>query len=131
MMNKKIVQGKIQAIKKNSKKEGSALIMTVLLLSSMIAVVFIFTDFINASLESSKSSQDSIQSYYAAEAGIEKFLYNTLVNDTELPSELGEIDSDSFDSGASYSVRSVQLSPTRIKSFGSYNGFSRSVELDF
>lgn len=130
-MNKKIVQGKIQAIKKNSKKEGSALIMTVLLLSSMIAVVFIFTDFINASLESSKSSQDSIQSYYAAEAGIEKFLYNTLVNDTELPSELGEIDSDSFDSGASYSVRSVQLSPTRIKSFGSYNGFSRSVELDF
>ncbi len=120
--------------KKNSnkfKKKGSALMMTVILLSSMMLVIFIFFESIDTSIKSSKSNKNSIQSYYAAESGIEEFLFYTLVNATPLPSTLGEIFSGTLNNGGNYSVRCVQLSPVRIKSFGLFNDSYRSVELDF
>ena len=116
---------------KNTKKEGSALLMAIVLLASMLLVVFVFFEIINNDLKSSKVNQDSIKSYYAAEAGIEDFLYGLVVGGQALPSTLGEVDSGSLSNGPTYSVRSTNLSPIVIQSVGSYEGMNRSIQLDF
>ncbi|NCD06920.1 MAG: hypothetical protein EOL97_12435 [Spirochaetia bacterium] len=116
---------------KNTKKEGSALLMAIVLLASMLLVVFVFFEIINNDLKSSKVNQDSIKSYYAAEAGIEDFLYGLVVGGQALPNTLGEMDSGSLSNGPTYSVRATNLSPIVIQSVGSYEGMNRSIQLDF
>jgi hypothetical protein len=128
-MNNKIVH-KIK-LNLRSKKEGSILILSLILLSSMIAVVFIFSSTLRSSLKSSKLNQDSIISYYAAESGIEKFLYNILILGDNLPDSEGSLFTGTLNNGLIYSVDCIDASPVRIKSSADYQGVYRSVQLDF
>lgn len=130
MMNKKN-KLKLNKIFAQKKKEGSALLLSIIILASMLLVVFIFFELINNDLKSSKVNQDSIKSYYAAEAGIEDFLYSFLVDYQSLPNNIGAFHSGVLSNGPSYSLRAISLNPVVIQSVGSYEGMNRSIQLDF
>lgn len=128
-MNKKFIQ-QIKAISK-LKKQGSVIMISMILLASMMAVVFIFSSTLRASLKSSKINQDTIISYYAAEAGVEKALYNILILGDSLPTSLGEMFTGTLDNGVVYTVDCISTSPTKIRSSAAYQNVYRSVQLDF
>ena len=118
--------------KKALDKQGSALLMAILILSSIIAVSFSVSRMVMTAIETGGVQSQSVMAYYSAEAGAERILYDirheaiVLEDDPNLYSGTSTLDND-----AQYRVAVRQFNPLKIISVGSFGSTQRSVELSF
>lgn len=116
-------------------QEGSAVLLTLFLLSGIMVVAFAGSYLIMAGLRSSALQYDSSRAYFAAESGAEYSL--------EKVRKLGiDLDpfatTDDFLSGimpsgyqGSFAINYKSFTPITLTSIGSYGVTKRSVELNF
>jgi uncharacterized protein (UPF0333 family) len=131
-MNKKFIQKKSLSLKVLN-KEGSALLMAILILSSIIAVSFSVSRMVMTAIETGGVQAQSVIAYYSAESGAERILYGirhgSIVIDENNPNLFSGFST--LDNGAVYTVSVKQYNPLKIISVGSFNTTKRSVELSF
>lgn len=119
----------IKIIKKLNKK-GSAILLTMFILSSMIIIAMSGSYLITAGIMAGASQAKSIKAYFAAESGAERFLWELRKNSYSYTTPSGDsIFSDTLDSGATYNVYFVDFPPLIFNSIGEYNNTKRSVEI--
>lgn len=115
-------------------KKGSALLLTLFLMSGIMVVAFAGSYLIVSGLRSSGLQYDSARAYFIAESGAEYSLYKVRKNDYDLKSQLwGEIFSGMMPGGSLgvFSVDYKTWAPIVLRSVGSYGQTKRSVELNF
>jgi hypothetical protein len=119
--------------KKTLNKQGSALLMTILILSSIITVSFSVSRMVMTAVETGGVQSQSVIAYYASEAGAERILYNIRYGDIVLDENDPNLFSgiSTLDNGAEYRVFVQQYNPLKINSVGSFGSTKRSVELSF
>ncbi len=126
------VKKNILNIKLNSNKEGSALLMAILILSSIIAVSFSVSRMVMTAIETGGVQAQSVMAYYASEAGAERVLYEMrhegLVIDD---STTNLFTNTTLSNGSQYRVAVRQYNPLKIISVGAFGSTKRSVELSF
>lgn len=106
---------------------GSALLMTLIMLSSVLIVTLASADLITSGIVASRLEQSSIIAYYAAEAGIERSLWEVRKNSNPQPSF-----SDNLSIDSSYGVDyATSTATTTHISIGSYKESKRSVEVNY
>lgn len=119
---------------KNIKKKGSALLLTMFLVSGIMVVAFGGSYLIISGLRASGMQYDSARAYFVAESGAEYSLLQIRKAGFELQSQgWGEIMSgvmpDSYP--GEYSISYKTWAPIVLTSTGSYGATKRSVELNF
>jgi len=123
-------------LKISKDKEGSALALTMFILAGMMIVAMSGSYVIMLGLKSSNIQSQSTKSYFAAEAGAEKLLWEMRKNnwayyeeDVSFTDSISEFDS-VLDSGASYKVYYTHnVQPIIFESIGEFKGTKRSVQL--
>jgi len=128
---------------KNHKKKGSALLMTMLILFGIIAVAFGGASLVIAGLRNSDLSAKSTVSYYNAESGAERLLYEVRLGHFDLAKGMssdhftpaGEVFSNGLSNGGSYYVDYDEAaglnSQITFTAIGDYLGVKRSVKISF
>lgn len=129
-MNKEFVQVNK---KRKSDKQGSALLMAILILGGIIAVSFSVSRMVMTAIETGGVQAQSVMAYYSAETGAERILYNIRYGDIDIDENDPNLFSgtSTLDNGAEYSVSVKQYNPLKIISVGSFGSTKRSVELSF
>lgn len=123
---------------------GTALIMTILILTSILVVTLAASDLIVPGIKMSRTQERSTKAYFAAEAGAERILWEVRKNffDDSLCIIGDYIDFDtatcdssehnySLSNNASYSVTYDSGPPVAFTSKGVYLGTNRSVEVSY
>ncbi|MDD2680587.1 MAG: pilus assembly PilX N-terminal domain-containing protein [Patescibacteria group bacterium] len=117
------------------KTSGSALMLTLFILSAVMLIVIGGATTIAAGLRMGTIQAQSTRAYFAAEAGAEKLLYEVRQggNFTDLshPGEQNIFGTTTLSIGAGYIVNYDSFPPFVFTSIGHYRGTQRSVELDF
>ena len=118
-------------------KKGSALLLTLFLLSGIMVVAFAGSYLVVAGLRSGALQYDSARAYFAAESGAEYILYQVR-GGYYYPSPQEAAFSDNIFSkqmpdgyAASFIVGYKQFAPIVLTSIGSYGVTKRSIELNF
>jgi hypothetical protein len=120
-------------IKLEKNKQGSALLMAILILSSIIAVSFSVSRMVMTAIETGGVQAQSVMAYYSSEAGVERVLYGIRQGDLVVE----ETNPNLFDgtnilnNGSDYTVFVEQYNPLKIISVGSFESTKRSVEVSF
>jgi len=116
-------------------KKGSALLLTLFLLSGIMVVAFAGSYLVMAGLRSSALQYDSSRAYFAAESGAEYSLikvrrmgYDLLPSGTQLNYLAGNMPSGY---AGSFVVDYKSWNPIILTSIGSYGVTKRSVEVSF
>ena len=116
-------------------KKGSALLLTLFLVSGIMVVAFGGSYLMISGLRASVLQYDSSRAYYVAESGAEYSLMQVRKNGFDLKGSLwGVIFSEDMTNSAapaSFSVSYKTWSPIVLTSTGSYGATKRSVELNF
>ena len=118
-------------------KKGSALLLTLFLISGIMVVAFAGSYIIISGLRASGLQYDSARAYYVAESGAEYSLMQVRKNGFDLKnSGWGVISALSgpmpnSPAPATFSVEYKTWSPIILTSTGSYGATKRSVELSF
>jgi len=84
------------------KNKGSALLYTVLLLAILLTVIFGLSTLISAQFRIMTSAGNSVIAFYAADAGVERMIYEVIVKNT-WPSDPFQLEG-SFSNTATYIV---------------------------
>jgi hypothetical protein len=109
-------------------ESGVSLIFALLILAGILATSLGVAVLMLKEIKISTNIGNSVPAYYAAEAGIEKILYDVRYNGVE-PYNIGET---SLGIGSTFEVKIVDVGPPcRIKSVGSYEGIKRGVEIEY
>jgi len=120
-------------IKFEKNKQGSVLLMAILILSSIIAISFSVSRMVMTAIETGGVQAQSVMAYYSSETGVERVLYGIrqgdLVIDEDNPSLFS--DTNILNNGADYTVFVEQYNPLKIISVGSFKSTKRSVEVSF
>jgi hypothetical protein len=120
-------------------KNGTALLMTILILNSIILIALAASQIIISGVKNNGTQARSTKSYFAAEAGAERMLYEYRqgINNcgVSLPTSTCAF-SKTLPSGSSYQVNWIRGFNTPgstlvFVSVGTYGGLKRSDELDF
>lgn len=110
-------------------QKGVSLLLTLLVMIALLAIAFGVS---RLSLGEVKITQDvpkSIVAYYAAEAGVERAIYEKRQNDVNL--DIGEC-TVNLDNGSQYGVTVTDDGITiTIRSVGCYQGVTRAIEVTF
>lgn len=115
-------------------KQGSALLLTLFLVSGIMIVAFAGSYIIVSGLRSGGLQYDSSRAYYVAESGAEYSLMKVRKQDFDLKGSLwGEIFNQNMPNSypAAFSVGYKSWMPIVLTSTGSYGVTKRSVELEF
>jgi hypothetical protein len=115
-------------------KKGSALLLTLFLVSGIMVVAFGGSYLIVSGLRSGSLQYDSSRAYYVAETGAEYSLMEVRKNGYDLRGQSwGNIFSKDMPDGypGSFEVQYKTWSPIVLTSTGSYGVTKRSVELNF
>lgn len=115
-------------------KKGSALLLTLFLISGIMVVAFAGSYLIVSGLRASGLQYDSSRAYFIAESGAEYSLYRVRKADYDLKiQDWGEIFSGNMPIGYSgnFVVDYKTWSPIVLRSIGAYGQTKRSVELNF
>lgn len=116
-------------------KRGSALLMTMFILSSIMIIAFGGSLTILSGIKMSGVQSQSIKAYFAAESGIERILYEVRKGSFDLSPEFGAnvfITPTVLGNNSSYIVDYNSYNPKIIfTSTGSYLFTKRSVEVTF
>jgi hypothetical protein len=123
----------------NTFRAGTALLMTILILNSILLVSLAAAKLIVTGVKEGGTQSRSTKAYFAAEAGAERLLYEYRQTHACISpfSALGNCHFvKNLSSGSSYDVdwNSGDQNPgstLKFFSYGSYAGLKRSVELDF
>lgn len=118
-------------------QQGAALLLTLLILTAVLAIAFGVSGLMLGEIKISQEVPKSLRAYYAAEAGIERSLYDARkgagASDIGSPPSCvgsGAVCLDGSDT--CYSVDVVATgNPTIIKSYGCYKGVRRSIEISW
>jgi hypothetical protein len=117
-------------IKKKQKNEsGVSLIFTVLFLAMVLSTGLGIANLMLKEIKISSNIGYSVPAYYAAEAGIEKILYNDRKVDGGISE--GDKENENLSTGSEFEVEVMGLDPTIIKSVGTYSGVKRGVEVTY
>lgn len=117
--------------KKRKNKKGAALLLTMLIMSAILAIAMGISKLSLGEIKISRELPQSFVAYYAAEAGIEQGLYADLV--IAIPQGTASDFSGYLSEGVTYEVTFSGVSPSRvISSKGIYKtNVSRAVELTY
>ena len=106
-----------------SNKKGAAVILLTILISSVILAVA--TNFSVISII--RRSDDSLAAFYAADAGVEKCLYEANIG-VEGCGNVNEMSTNGIlDNGATYEA--IKISDNSLDSTGVFSGIYRKIEL--
>ncbi len=115
--------------KKKQNIKGASLFLAMLILAAVLAIAFGISSLLLREIKLSKDVVSSLKAYYAAEAGIERKLYeirkNNNFNDIAFPCSV------ELSNGSSYGVDVTTGNPTRIKAYGCYKNTRRAVEISY
>jgi len=116
--------------RKASFRPGSALAMTMFILSGMLIVAFSGAYVVMVGLKSAGTQGNSLKAYFAAESGAEKVLWELRQNGWTLPT-MGTTAyfPKEMPAGASFESYYTHFNPIIFKSVGSFSNTKRSVEL--
>ena len=110
-------------------KKGFAVYFAVLIMSLMMSVLLVLVYLSMSQIKIIWSLGNSDISFYAADTGIERMLYN-LYKGSYLP-VLGDCPySETLSNGAFYQVCVSDTSTSTIRSSGSYRSSSRKIEIN-
>ncbi len=120
---------------KRGKKSGSALLLVLFILTSVLVVALGGSSVLIAAIKTSGVQSESTKAYFAAEAGAERVLYEVRKNQsinlalTHRDNILGEY---VLPGGSSYTVNYTEKIPKiTFTGLGSYDRTRRSVEVSF
>lgn len=118
------------------KNKGASILLTLLILTAILAIAFGITGLMWGELKLSQDVPKSLKAYYAAETGIERKLYE-IRSDPPNNNDIGS--PPSCTSGAvclegsdnCYSVDVNVGATITIKSYGCYKGIKRAIEVSY
>jgi type II secretory pathway component PulK len=112
---------------------GTALLMTVLILSSILVVVLGAANLIVPGIKMSRTQSQSTKAFFASESGVEKALWEVRKNSYSVPLvDIDNIFSDTLGNNSIYRVDySIVGSHVTFTSAGNYQQTRRSVAVDF
>ena len=125
---------KFLSLKQSGRKKGSALILTMLIMSGMMLVAMSGAYVVYLGIRAGGLQAQSGKAYYAAETGIEYFLYRLRKTSykypgpSSMPLFSGQM-TDNDDYVTSYNVYFETFPPLVFKSIGSSLNSRRSVEV--
>ncbi|HTW97000.1 MAG TPA: hypothetical protein VMD74_05080 [Candidatus Methylomirabilis sp.] len=117
-----------------SQNSGTALLMTVLILNSIIVIALAAASIIFSGVTMSGTQTKSTKAYFAAEAGAERLLYEYRWANGMGCADTSEANchfSGFLASGGTYQVDYVTGSNITFISVGNFAGLKRMVQLDF
>lgn len=110
--------------------------MAMLVLTAILAIAFGVANLMIGEIKISQEVPRSLRAYYAAEAGIERSLFDARqgggANDIGSPPDCsggGAVCLDSFE--ACYSVDVIDGSPAIVKAYGCYEGARRAISVSY
>ncbi|MFH1233128.1 MAG: hypothetical protein V1649_00550 [Patescibacteria group bacterium] len=111
--------------------QGTALLMTLMILSSVLVVTLGAANLIMAGIIASRLEQSSVIAYYASESGVERSLWEVRKDDHPLPNENTlNLFFGNLGNGSSYQVNyTTSTSAVTFTSIGNYHDSKRSVEV--
>ncbi|MDD4332958.1 MAG: GLUG motif-containing protein [Patescibacteria group bacterium] len=114
-------------------QQGSALLMTLLILSAILLVALGATNIAVSGLRMSQTQKDSVKAYFAAETGIEKSIWEMQKNSYTLPNySQANVFSGNLINGSNYSVDyNLTNEYITFSSVGTYGKTTRAVEASF
>lgn len=133
----KIGKNIAESLKKNFRncRKGSALILTMFILTGMIIVAISGSLVILAGLRAGGIQAQSIKAYFTAEAGAENLLWEMRHNGFTYPSQPSDttilLTNTMTSNSANYKVYFSRFYPLVFTSIGELNSTKRSVELEF
>lgn len=111
---------------------GSALLLSLFILTSIMVVAFSGASGILANVKISGAVTRSFRAYFAAEAGAERLLFEVRKNEYDLGAySASQVFSGTLSNSSSYSVDYKSFAPTIFSSIGSFEKMRRSVEISF
>lgn len=119
-----------------NKQRGASLLLVLLILTAILAIAFGVTGLMLGEIKISREVPRSLRAYYAAEAGIERSLYDIRrgsgANDIGSPPSCVGGGAVCLDGSATcYSVDIVPGDPFVIKSYGCFKGVRRAIEVSY
>lgn len=119
-----------------NKQKGSAVMLTLFILSSVMIIVFGGASVVLSGLKMGGVQSQSTRAYFAAEAGAERLLYDfrhtSQFADTSQAGTDNIFGTTTLSTGSFYIVNYDHFVPfIKFTSIGSYEETKRSVELDF
>jgi len=115
--------------RKTQKNKGSSLLLALLVLSTVLVIAFGMSRLMLGEIKLSKNIPQSLKAYYAAETGIEKFLYDARKGGGAVTIAKCSI---LLDNNASYGVEiDTDKGITTIKSWGCYKDIRRAIEVSY
>ena len=122
-------------LKKGRAKKGSALILTLFILTGMLIVALSSSYIILVGIRSGGIQSQSTKAYFTAEAGAENLLWQMRHGSYTQPTQPSDTDAilsgTMTMSGANYKVYFSRFFPLVFTSIGEYNNTKRSVEIEF
>ncbi len=122
-------------IKLYKHQRGSAIMLTIFILSAMMLIIFSSATIVVSGLKMGGVQSQSTRAYFAAEAGAERLLYDfRKTNAFDDLSQLGQdniFGTTTLSTGSSYVVNYDHFNPIIFTSIGIYENTRRSVELNF
>ena len=116
--------------KKKTKNDqsGAALLLTLLLISVMLAISFSLAGIFIPKIRQSVDAKFSTNAFYAAESGVEWCLYSKRVG---VPGTLTLSNGAVAYDGNEGTLETTDCDATTIKVIGTYQGVSRALEVSF
>lgn len=119
-----------------NKEKGVSLLLTILILTAILSIALGVSTLMLVEMKVSQEVPKSLRAYYAAEAGIERKLYEIRkeANFSDIGSGpdwctgTGKV---CLDSDACYAVDVTTGTTTYIKSYGCYKGVRRAIEVEY
>ena len=114
----------------NIKENGTALMMTLLILTGALTVSLIAADLIVNSIKAGRAQSYSTKAYFAAEAGAEKSLWEIRKNNFSQNEDQENVFSEELGNDSIYHVDYASSSPAVVfTSTGVFRGVYRAVEI--
>ncbi len=119
-------------LKQKFSRPGSALLLSLFILTSIIVVAFSGAQGVLSNVKISGAVTRSFRAYFAAEAGAERLLFEVRKNGYDLGAYSAHaVFTDTLSNTGSYSVDYKSFAPIIFSSIGSFDKMKRSVEISF
>lgn len=113
-------------MKKQNK--GVSLLITLLIMSAFLAIALGISKLTLGEIKLVRDIPSSLIAYYAAEAGLERAIYEERQGGGASNSSDCSIE---LDNGSSYGIEIIRGSTTTIKSIGCYKDIIRAIEITY
>lgn len=117
----------------NKNNKGTALLMTLLILTSILVVALASANILSSGIEMNRNQSQSTKAFFAAESGVEKALWEMRRNGFDYPdSSQANVFNGSLDNGSAFIVDFESL-PSKLTfvSTGEYRDVKRSIAVSF